>query len=136
MTLHDGLDGSGGHSIFNQQGSAETNNIIMFMFRVENLKTVNGEIIWENPSHASSSSCRPVMLLMGKETRENCKIVTSLQKERQGAKFPVKHQDKLINVEVQAKMSMIDGNRKHLINLIYWSASCHQSLTFSLVLQH
>ena len=25
MTLHDGLDGGGGHSIFNQKGSAETN---------------------------------------------------------------------------------------------------------------
>ena len=67
LTLHDGLDGSGGHSIFNQKGSEETNNIIMFMFRVENLKTVNGDVIWENPSHASSSSCHPVMLLMGKD---------------------------------------------------------------------
>ena len=28
LTVHDGLDGSGGHSIFNQKGSAETNNII------------------------------------------------------------------------------------------------------------
>lgn len=116
MTLHDGLDGSGGHSIFNQIGSVETNNIIMFMFRVENLKTVNGEVIWENQSHASSSSCRPVMLMMGKETRENCEIVTTLQKERQNAKFPVKYQDKIINVEVQAKMSMIDGKMHSCIS--------------------
>lgn len=109
MTLHDGLDGSGGHSIFNQVGSDETNNIIMFMFRIENLKTVNGEVLWENPSHASSSACRPVMLLMGKETRENCDIVTDMQKERQGASFNVNHGNKRIDVEVQAKMSMIDG---------------------------
>ena len=109
MTLHDGLDGSGGHSIFNQKGSIETNNIIMFMFRIENLKTVYGEVLWENPSHASSSSCRPVMLLMGKETRENCEVVADLQKERQGVKFSVDHLNKSINVEVHAKMSMIDG---------------------------
>ena len=38
LTIHDGLDGSGGHSIFNQKGSAETHNIIMYMFRVEKLK--------------------------------------------------------------------------------------------------
>ena len=35
--------------------------------------------------------------------------MTTLQKERQGARFPVKHEDNIINVEVQAKMSMIDG---------------------------
>ncbi|QQP40281.1 Uncharacterized protein FKW44_014273, partial [Caligus rogercresseyi] len=109
MTLHDGLDGSGGHSIFNQVGSDETNNIIMFMFRIENLKTVAGEVLWENPSHASSSACRPVMLLMGKERRENCEIVTGMQKERQGASFSVNHGNGEIDVKVQAKMSMIDG---------------------------
>ena len=107
MTLHDGLDGSGGHSIFNQVGSDETNNIIMFMFRIENLKTVGGEVLWENPSHASSSACRPVLLM--KETRENCEIVTGMQKERQGASFSVNHGNREIDVKVQAKMSMIDG---------------------------
>ena len=39
----------------------------MFMFHVKILKTINEDVIWENPSHASSSSCRPVMLLMGKD---------------------------------------------------------------------
>lgn len=58
-------------------GSDETNN------KIEILKTVAGEVLCENPSHASSSACRPVMLLMGKETRENCEIVTGMQKERQ-----------------------------------------------------
>lgn len=116
MTVHDGLDDSGGHSIFNQVGSSETSNIIMFMFCVENLKTVNGEVLWENPSHASSSACRPVMLLMGKETRENCEIVTDLQKERQGATFTVNHFNKPINVEVQAKMPMKDGKMHSCIS--------------------
>ena len=35
LNIHDGLDGSGGHSFFNQVGSIETNNIIMYMFRIE-----------------------------------------------------------------------------------------------------
>ena len=109
LNIHDGLDGSGGHSIFNQIGSTETNNIIMYMFRIENLKTANGNILWENSAHASSSSCRPVMLLMGKESRDNCEIVTSIQSERQGAQFTVNHNKNLIDVHVHAKMSMVDG---------------------------
>ena len=113
MTLHDGLDGSGGHSIFNQVGSTETNN--MYMFRIENLKKTNGEILCQNPSHASSSSCRPVMLLMGKETRDNCQIVSQIQQERQGARFSVEHLDKSINIEVDATMSMVDGKLHSLV---------------------
>ena len=115
MTLHDGLDGSGGHSIFNQKGSTETNNIIMHMFHVVNLKTSNGEMIWENPSHASSSSCRPVMLLMGKESRENCEIVADIQKERKDSQFIVQHFNKSINVKVNATMSMVDGKLHSLV---------------------
>ena len=64
----------------------------------------NGNILWENPAHASSSSCRPVMLLMGKETPDNCEIVTSIQSERQGAQFTVNHNKNLIDVHVHAKM--------------------------------
>ena len=116
MTIHDGLDGSGGHSIFNQKGSSETNNLIMYMFRVANLKTARGEVLWENPSHASSSSCRPVMLLMGKETRKNCEIVADLQRERQGVQFKVDHLNKSIDVLVHAKMSMIDGKMHTIVS--------------------
>ena len=118
MTIHDGLDGSGGHSIFNQKGSIDTNNIIMYMFRIENLKTDNDEMLWENPSHASSSSCRPVMLMTGKETRQNCEVVANLQKERQGAMFSVfsHHSNKSIKVQVHAKMSMIDGKMHTIIS--------------------
>ena len=48
--LHDYLSGSGSHSIFNQKGSTETNNIIKYIFCIKNLKKPNGEIIWENPA--------------------------------------------------------------------------------------
>ena len=59
--LHEDFVESGGHSIFNQKGLTETNNIIMYMFRIENLKKPNGEIIWENPSHPFSS-CHPIVV--------------------------------------------------------------------------
>ena len=106
LTIHDGLDGSGGHSIFNQKHSTETHNIVMFMFRVVNMKTSEGQVVWENPSHASSSSCRPIMLLMGKETRENCGIVSQLQEERKGCQFIIQHFNNPVNVKVNATMSM------------------------------
>ena len=116
ITLHDGLDGSGGHSVFNQRGSSETHNIIMYMFRVENLKTSDDTVIYENPSHASSSSCRPIMLLMGKESSQNCRIVAELQKERKGHEFVIHHCDKSIQVKVDATMSMVDGKLHSLLS--------------------
>ena len=42
----------------------------------------DGNVIWENSLHGSSSSCRTLMLLLGKETRENCEIVSHIQEER------------------------------------------------------
>ena len=66
MNLHDGLDGSGGHSIFNQMGASDTNNIIMYMFRTQNILDNESNEVWNNPLHASSSSCLPVILLLGK----------------------------------------------------------------------
>ena len=140
LKLHDGLDGSGGHSVFNQRGSTETNNIIMYMFRIENLKTSTGELVWQNPSHASSSSCRPVMLLMGKENKENLDIVTDVQKERKDCQFVVQHHSKPVNVKVDATMSMIDGKMHSLISgyggafcclCTYSKEQCHDAVSIT-----
>ena len=107
--LHDGLDGSGGHSIFNQKGSEETNNIIIIYVPCRKSQNRQWRCYLGKPITCIIlilSSCDAVD---GKRSWENCEIVTTLQKERQGAIFPVKHEDNIINVEVQAKMSMIDG---------------------------
>ena len=110
INIHDGLDGSGGHSIFNQKDNPDTNNIIMYMFRVESITdNETKEIVYENSSHASENSSRPVMLIMGKESRENIKVAATTQLERQNAKFTVTHNDQQINATVKAKMSMVDG---------------------------
>ena len=53
---------------------------------------------------------------MGKETRENCEFVSTLQKERQDVQFSVNHLGKDINVHVHAKMSMIDGKMHSCIS--------------------
>ena len=87
LKVHDGLDGSGGHSIFNQKNNAHTNNIIMYMFRFENATLKDGSVIWDNKRHGSASTCRTVMLLLGKESCENCQIMKSLQEERKSHHF-------------------------------------------------
>ena len=85
---------------------------------------MNGEVLWENPSHASFSSCRPVMLLMRKETRENCEIVADLQKKRQGVQFSVNHIKKPIKVEVHAQMSMIHGKMHTIVSRLGGAFCC------------
>ena len=115
LFIHDGLDGSGGHSIFNQKGCTETNNIIMYMFRIEKMKDLNNNIIYETSSHASSTACRPLMLLMGKETRENCEIVSSIQQERRNLQFEIEHCGRTLKVNTFASMSMIDGKLHSLL---------------------
>ena len=87
----------------------------MYMFRIENIKSMDGHVIWENPAHGSSSSCRPIMLLLGKETRENCQIVSQLQEERRNYQFIVEHFEKPLNVKVDATMSMADGKMHSLL---------------------
>ena len=115
INVHDGLDGSGGHSIFNQRGATETNNIIMYMFCIENIKKPDGDILWTNPVHASSSSCRPVMLLMGKETYENCEIVAKVQRERAKVDFILNDFGHQLKDLTDTKMSMVDGKLHTLL---------------------
>ena len=50
-----------------KKNNADTSNIIMYMFRFENATTKDGTVIWTNKRHGSASTCRPVMLLLGKE---------------------------------------------------------------------
>lgn len=108
LNIHDGCDGSGSHSIFNQKGASETNNIIMYMFRVESICS-NSDVIWRSQSHASASYCRPVMLLLGKEGKHNCQIMSQIKKERSNLLIPLEYQEKQLNIRVNARMTMIDG---------------------------
>ena len=124
LKVHDGLDGSGGHSIFNQKGNVETNNIIMYMFRFEKLETEDGQQLWRNKLHASASACHPVMLLMGKESYENCRIVSTLQEERQNCSFTISYLGRSITVYIHAEMSMIDGKLHSLLSGLNGAFCC------------
>ena len=102
--------------IFNQKEVSKTNNIIMHMFRTENILDIEDNVLWKNPHHASSSSCRPVMLLCGKETSENCSIVSELQLERKDKQFVIEAYGRQITVNVKAQLSMVDGKFHSLLS--------------------
>ena len=114
MHIHDGLDGSGDHSIYNQIGAADTNTIVMYRFRIQSL-THSDNVLWQNPRPGSSSSCRPLLLLMGKESYENLSNVPEIQKERLNLTFPITLGDKVIQVNVHSTLSMIDGKLRSLL---------------------
>ena len=61
VTFKAGFDGSGGHSIFNQKGSAATNNIIMAMICPISIR-FGGDIVWTQPLPQSQNTHRFVCL--------------------------------------------------------------------------
>ena len=85
MTVKEGLDGSGRHSVYDQKGNVQTHNMIMWMWvALEVYKDVpvvnadpslpststsaNGrDIIWKEPSPSSPDAARPILLVLGKE---------------------------------------------------------------------
>ena len=85
------------------------------MFRFENATTKDGTVIWTNKRHGSASTCRPVMLLLGKESYDNCGIVKILQKERNSHNFTVTLNKKQTNVFFDAEMTMVDGKLHSLL---------------------
>ena len=77
FSFKDGCDGSGSHSIYNQQQNQDTNNIIIYMFTP--LKVTDSEdkpnTIWKELSPCSPHSSRPLMLFLGKESLQNMRTV-------------------------------------------------------------
>ena len=116
LMIHDGIDGSGSHSIFNQKNNEKTSNILMYMFRAEKITDESGTVIWSNPKSGSASACRPLMLLLGKENHENLEIVEKVQKERNNLTFEVTYNNHPIQVNVQGCMSMIDGKMRTILS--------------------
>ena len=56
------------------------------------------------------------MVLMGKETRENCQIVAELQRERKNSEISLDYFDNSIECKIHANMSMVDGKLHTLLS--------------------
>ena len=70
--IADGLDGSGCHTIYNQQHTnIRTKNFILSCFKPISIHTGSGKVVWKNISPNSPFSQRPIFLCAAKECEEN-----------------------------------------------------------------
>ncbi|KAL5254995.1 hypothetical protein ACHWQZ_G014442 [Mnemiopsis leidyi] len=120
LTVKDGLDGSGSHSIFNQDGNKNTHNIVITMFTPLSLISSNGDTIWVEPSPASPLTCRPLSLLLGKETDDVLKsyyrkLALTRENVRQES-LQVTVSDCTYTIKVDLTLSMIDGKMRGILS--------------------
>ena len=69
MELKYGFDGSGSHAIYNQKDNVDSNNMILTVFSPLNIKA-GRTLVWEEDSPNAASTQRPLMLQLGKESRD------------------------------------------------------------------
>ena len=113
----DGVDGSGSHSIYNQQSNKHTHNMIIYMFTPLKLTTEQGNVIWTEQSPCSPHATRPLMIFLGKEILENMKIVMKIQKERQNVEnFSISIEDCIYPIHLIGNFCMIDGKMRKLVS--------------------
>ena len=115
----DGVDGSGSHPIYNQQGNVQTNNIIMYIFCPLSLEDDTGKELWKELTPYSPSANRPLFLLLGKESYENVSRVGEAVEERSKLSIEpilIDHNDRKYDVTVSCSLSMIDGKMKSLLS--------------------
>ena len=129
VTIKDGCDGSGRHSIYNQQGNVQVHNIISYMFvvidiyeRKENPSDSSQSqysLIYSDPLPNSPEACRPVSLIMGKENIETLReFILVIQREMSNIEedgLCVKIGSRAINIKVKFKSCMNDGKMKNLL---------------------
>ena len=72
VVVKDGVDGSGSHAIYQQQGNVDSHNIIMYMFCILEIRECEGgKIVFKEKLCASPFAQRPLFLIFGKEDRSN-----------------------------------------------------------------
>ena len=88
LRIKDGVDGSGQHAIYQQQGNEATSNIMTYMFTPLTLEDgETNEVLYKEPYSSSPFAARPLFLLLGKETLENLADIEIAMKERRDASF-------------------------------------------------
>ena len=77
-----GCDGSGSHAIYRQLNNAKTNNMVMTMFCPLKLKSDKGDVLWEQKSPNNLLTHHPLLLEMGKESRESISSLAMFNDEQ------------------------------------------------------
>lgn len=90
------------------------------MFTPLKLITSHGQTIWVEPTPASPHSCRPLSLLLGKETDETLKFYyKQLSSERKSIKESPLHvtvNEHKYKIKVKLEFSMIDGKMRAILS--------------------
>ena len=90
------------------------------MFMPLNIKNAAGNTLWIEPSPASSTSCRPLSIIMGKETdvylKDHYKLIEEerIQLRNNPLQFLVNGAD--VTMKVNIKTSMIDGKMRGILS--------------------
>ena len=115
--LKDGVDGSGGHAIYQQLGNQQTHNIIMYMFCVLRITNSDSDmVLFEEEKKTSPFAMRPLFLVLGKEVLGNLEDIRQAVKERQQLQtFTIHALDKTVTVNLKADFTMIDAKMRSLV---------------------
>ena len=122
VIIKDGCDGSGRHSIYNQEGNVKTYNMLLYMFVVLELYEIKldsdkiqnkYELVYSELQPNSADKCRPIALIMGKEDN---KTLGGFNPMIQEEILTIKEDglciligDRAINLEIEFKTTMTDG---------------------------
>ena len=137
MTVKEGLDGSGRHSVHDQKGNVQTHNMIVWMWvALEVYKDVpvvnadpslpststsaNGrDKIWNEPSPSSPDAARPLLLVIGKEDKDLLhKIVPPVDaemKELQSSGVKLFDAEREFHLMLEFHRTMNDGKMQKLL---------------------
>ena len=118
FSFEDGVDGSGGHPIYNQLNNEDTHNIIMYMFScLKASKDGNDEAFWSEEAPNSPLSQRPLFLLLGKENKDNIKCIKEVFLERTlNTTLHIEIKGRHFEVSIVCTMSSIDGKMRKLLS--------------------
>ena len=116
--IADGLDGSGSHTIYNQQNTnTATKTFILFCFKPIQIMTCAGVTLWKNNIPNSPYSQRPIFLCAEIENEENIRqlMITLINPEteklkNEGINFNEQH------VEIDIVRSMLDGKMAAILS--------------------
>ena len=128
MSAKEGLDGSGRHAIYDQKGTVETHNMILWMWvplevskdlDQDQPSTSQSNVIWTEGTPNSPDAARPILITLGKEDSDLLnKIVPPVDGEiellhRSGV--TVDDYGKVYELKIQFLRSMNDGKMQKLL---------------------
>ena len=106
----------------NLSGNKNTHNIVMYMSAPLTLTTTSSkQIVWSESSPGSPFTCRPVSLMLGKETDaalkiEYKKLISEQRETLKSNTLTVSCGDRNFKVQLNLKLTLIDGKMRSILS--------------------